>query len=443
MPFFFAIQGSHKLRKFGCDEDYYEYLSSDGIQDDFSYGLYVYNFMAHIIYKCENKTYINKYINKYAALIEKIIRDEKICYIKTYEKILYDNNDLSIEKIITCLLVFSFLNENNTILAYLIEHHKDLIINASILTENNEIIDKILELSIPITDNNLLLAIIKRNIYCINKFLTYKFYPKPEAIINAIKYELPTETIIELLHHSIEKNIDMLVIACMKIKLGVIDYLFDCGIEPNNKCFIAMCFANYILHVDDIVLKKGIELLTNKGGYQMTNYDVCFALYCNIRLCLLGANIKTTTKMLEIACLLNVKINEIKHIVGNGAIPNIQCLRNACFHNSFHIADYLITKFDIKPDGQCLMNMIKLFGSASLNKLGFAYFGIEGSPAIVDYKRFENYDNTTKNKIEFILKENLVPIYNIDDPGIVEFITEINKKTKKKQMIKENEENKE
>lgn len=432
MPAIYSFEGSKNLKKFTYNGDYYEYLNSEDAQNDASYGLYVYNFMAKIISQYKNeKNDINKYINKYIALIESIIRNEKICYIKTYEKILSSNMDLNIEKIILCLLIISFFNENNTILEYITEHHKHLIINASILTDNSVIVDKVMELSIPITDDNMLFAITNKNAYCVNKFLKHKFYPKKEAIINAIIHRLPTETIIGLLQNTIEMNAEMLEIACKEMHLKVIDYLLDCGMEPTNKCLVNMFYAKYNRRIMEEGIKEGMKLLIDKGGYKMTNYDICFAIYCGIRLCTLDPNIKTTTKMLEIACLLNAKIVEIKHIVENGAIPNVQCLRNACRHNSYHIADYLITKFGIKPDGQCLMNMMKISGSVSLNKLGFAHFGIEGNKPFIDCTRFENDD-----------QKNIVPTYNLDDPGLVEFITKtkIKTKTTKKKVISDDDE---
>ncbi|CAH6421175.1 Hypothetical protein KVN_LOCUS172 [uncultured virus] len=217
----------------------------------------------------------------------------------------------------------------------------------------------------------------------IDSLLDQKINITSKAFDNSIENE--TEYITNrMLEIGYKPYIDNLKKACSKCNLNLIKKILNYKISPNEECFNAIFqninyFNNYInikhtrekiAEIIDLLKCNGYEITYDNiltaisKGYYVNNIDKLNIKFDEtlMQICSKYSyypydylNIKPSISCLEIECVKQGNIKNIKKLISYGLKPNIECLRNACKNPSNkQVISYLVSNHKLKPDYICL-----------------------------------------------------------------------------------------
>lgn len=170
---------------------------------------------------------------------------------------------------------------------------------------------------------------------------------------------------------------DHLFQACRQNNLEMVNYILDGGIKPNAQCFKSICTLfwpnqksikqeriiqsqiidalihhNYIITYKDLTTAIAYHVKINNLQNLNIQIETSYPTICE-KASFYPHNFLITTKELKKECKKN-NATAIRQIVGNGLIPDYECLKAACESCALSTVKFLIKKGNLLPLQDCL-----------------------------------------------------------------------------------------
>ena len=214
---------------------------------------------------------------------------------------------------------------------------------------------------------------------------------------NLITKNCTTETFMETVinNQNIIKTIKHLELACVSGNIAKIKALLDCKICPNQTCFRSVCVKSIAPRLVDMLIDYGYKLnyedllfsiekhayINNIELYDFKFDDKYMETCAKADYFPYNIGLQKTSVCLEIACLKNKTLSDIKKLVKEGVKPTPKALSNACvnYTKNKKVIEYLLD-IGVVPDLECFNNigvciklptlqkMAKLYGDSFLPK---------------------------------------------------------------------------